>query len=227
MRGAASYIRANVLKVRDNIAKAAARSGRSPEEIQLVAVTKSVGLPEIEVLYDLGVRHFGENRVEDARTKISQFQYSDAVWHMIGTLQSRKVREVLRLFDIVDAVDRIRIAQEIEKHAANTGAVFPVLVEVNVSGEETKHGFTPADLPQVLDVIRDLPHLRVHGLMTMAPLTRDPEDVRPFFARLRELGEEYGLRELSMGMSNDYAIAIEEGATQVRIGTALFECSDA
>ncbi len=218
---ARDLIERNVEEVRRRISEAALRAGRAPDSIRLVAVVKTVGIEEIRTLLEFGVTDVGENRVEGARLKV-EVVGSKARWHMIGTVQRRKAGDVAALFDCVDSVDRIESAEALDRNCAERGKVMPVLLEVNVSGEASKHGFTPAELPAALERIAALPHVRAEGLMTMAPFVDDPEDVRPVFAGLRKLAEPLGLRELSMGMSNDFEVAIEEGATQVRIGTALF-----
>lgn len=214
-------IQKNLESVRARIAESASRAGRDPDEVQLVAITKSVGIEEIQCLYDLGVRDFGENRLHLAEEKIPRLQ-GNARWHMIGHVQRRKARDIVPLFDCVDAIDRLEVAQTFEKHCAEQGKSMPVLIETNVSGEESKFGVSPDELARCLDEIGELTHLQVTGLMTMAPYVDDPEDVRPVFGELRRLAERFQLSELSMGMTNDFEIAIEEGATQVRIGSALF-----
>ena len=218
---ARTQIEANLARVRGRMADAAQRAGRSPESVRLVAVTKSVGIEEARILHELGVAALGENRVEDARAKIETLDPA-VEWHMIGSVQRRKARDVAALFDTVDTVDRLELAEALEQRCRELDKVIRVLVEANVSGEPSKHGFAPEALAAVVGLMRAMPHLRVEGLMTMAPLVEDPEAVRPVFARLRQWAERLGLRELSMGMSNDFEVAIEEGATQVRIGTALF-----
>ncbi|MCP4639610.1 MAG: YggS family pyridoxal phosphate-dependent enzyme [bacterium] len=215
-------IATNLADTRQRIADAAAHAGRSVGDIRLVAVTKTVGLAEVQALYDLGVRDFGENRLHVAQPKIEAFDADDAVWHMIGPLQRRKARDVAALFQSVDAVDRVEVGEALDQRCQDRPAPLPVFVEVNVSGEESKHGFTATALPSALDRIRSLEYIEVKGLMTMAPFVDDPEEARPVFAGLRALAEAHGLTELSMGMSNDFEIAIEEGATQVRIGSLLF-----
>lgn len=215
-------IQRNLECVRRRIDRAAARAGRNPASVRLVAVTKAVGEEEVAVLKSLGVREFGENRVREAAGKIANFQ-TDCTWHMIGTIQSRKVRDVVRLFHWVDSVDRVELAEELDRRCAVAGRTMPILLEVNTTGEQTKHGFAPEQVPGVLAEVLQLESLQIMGLMTMAPLVADPEEARPAFALLRKLAEESRLKELSMGMSNDFEVAVEEGATQVRIGTALFE----
>jgi len=211
----------NLEEIRRRMNAAAVRAGRAPELVRLVAVTKTEGLDAIESLIALGVTELGENRVEVARPKVEAVG-SRARWHMIGSVQRRKAGDVVELFDCVDSVDRFELAEALDRRCAETGKVMPVLLEVNVSGEASKHGFTAADLPASLERMRALPHVRVDGVMTMAPFVDDPEEVRPVFAGLKKLADSLGLREISMGMSNDFEVAIEEGATQVRIGTALF-----
>jgi len=220
--GARDDIERNLERVRARMDEAATRSGRPCGSVRLVAVTKTVSVEQARILLESGVTELGENRVEEARSKVEAVGPT-AQWHMIGTVQRRKAGEVVDLFAYVDSVDRLELAEALERKCAERGKVMPVLLEVNVSGEASKHGFIPADLPSALDRVRALPHLLAEGLMTMAPLVDDPNEVRPVFAELRKLAEQMGLKELSMGMSNDFEVAIEEGATQVRIGTALFE----
>jgi pyridoxal phosphate enzyme (YggS family) len=217
-------IEKNLTEVRERMRAAARKAGRNPEEIELVAVTKTVGIEETLALYDFGVRDFGENRLQPAREKIERFPH-EATWHMIGNVQRRKCPEIMRLFDKVDAVDRVAVAETFNKRCEESGreVPLPILVEVNVSDETSKHGFSPQELPEALDKIREMKYLRVDGLMTMAPFVENPEETRPFFARLRHLAEFHELPTLSMGMTNDFEVALEEGATQVRIGTALFK----
>ncbi|HOV75831.1 MAG TPA: YggS family pyridoxal phosphate-dependent enzyme [Candidatus Hydrogenedentes bacterium] len=214
-------IRMNLAAIQKRITEAANRAQRPPDSIRLIAVTKTVSLAEVRILLDLGIRDFGENRVEDARGKI-EAAAAPATWHMIGSVQRRKTRDVVALFDCVDSVDRLELAETLDQRAGEAGKIMPVLVEVNVSGEETKHGFTPETIESALQRMAQLRYIQVQGLMTMAPLVDNPEIVRPVFARLRELADRFGLPERSMGMSNDFEVAVEEGATQVRIGTALF-----
>ena len=215
-------IEENLRQVQQRIADAAARAGRPPNAVRLLAVTKSVGVEEARALCDLGVTHLGENRVEDARAKV-EITGPAICWHMIGSVQRRKAKEVVALFHRVDSVDRLELAEALDRRCEELGKrLLPILIEVNVSGEATKHGFEPADLESAVQYIARLPHLKLEGLMTMAPLVDDPAAVRPVFARLRQAAERLGLTELSMGMTNDFEVAIEEGATEVRIGTALF-----
>jgi len=212
----------NLRHIRDRIESAAARVGRNPGDIRLLPVTKSVGVDETKVLVDLGCTDLGENRTEEARAKIEAVRES-VVWHMIGHIQRRKVRDVVSLYDRVDSVNRIALAESLDRACGEADKVLPVLLEVNVSGEATKGGFTPGELPDAIDRIASMSNLKVEGLMTMAPLADDLESTRPVFAGLRELAEKHDLKKLSMGMTNDFEIAVEEGSTEVRIGRALFK----
>jgi pyridoxal phosphate enzyme (YggS family) len=227
--------------VNNRIAEAAARVDRDPTDVLLVAVTKTHGLDAVQAAYQAGIRNFGENRVEEADQKItaSLGLPADAVWHMIGHIQSRKTDDVAHLFLWVHSIDRLKIARRLSEASSGAGQILRVLLEVNVSGEESKYGFDLADWPSDLlpldrfcseiQHLLVLPGLQVEGLMTMAPFSDDPEDARPVFQRLRLLRDV--LRErfpgiswphLSMGMTLDYEVAIEEGATIVRVGTAIF-----
>lgn len=217
-----SVIERNLNRIRERMAAAAHRAGRNPESVRLVAVTKSVGIEEIRTLADLGVTDFGENRTDVARAKMQAVD-RPVRWHMIGSVQRRKARDVAALFDYVHSVDRLELGEALERAAAERGRALDALVEINVSGEESKHGLPPESVAGALEALARLPHLRIRGLMTMAPLVEDPEAARPVFRSLRRIADEAGLTELSMGMSNDYEVAVEEGSTWVRIGTALFQ----
>ncbi|MFQ6015803.1 MAG: YggS family pyridoxal phosphate-dependent enzyme [Anaerolineae bacterium] len=231
-------IEANLQEVQERIAEAAERSGREFRDVTLVAITKLVEVERIQAAIDLGLREFGENRVYEALPKIEQLP-PEITWHMVGHLQRRKVRDAVKAFSTIHSVDSLRLAQEINKRCGRFGLIMPVLLEVNVSGEESKYGFplvggaqkeeqTQSFFAAVRDILA-LPQLEVQGLMTMAPYVPDAETVRPVFRKLRNLRDE--LREqfpearwphLSMGMTNDFEVAVEEGATLVRIGTAIF-----
>lgn len=212
----------NLARVRGRIAAAAQRAGRHPADVRLVAVTKSVGIEEIHSLIALGQHHLGENRVETAGEKIAAIG-DRAVWHMIGNIQRRKAGDVVQLFDRIDAVDRVKLAETLDRRCEEAGKVMPVLLEVNVSGEAVKHGVPLADAPAAVEAIRGLAHLKLEGVMTMAPFVDDAELTRPVFARLKSFADAMKLPVVSMGMTNDFEIAVEEGATEVRIGSALFE----
>ncbi len=211
-------IRANLERVRERIAQAARRAGRRPEEILLVAVSKTAPVERVRAAIDAGVPALGENRVQEAKEKIRQLAHP-VPWHLIGRLQTNKARDAVALFDLIQSVDRVDLARELDRRA---GKPVDVLLEVNVGAEPSKGGFAPADLKPALEAIAELPRLRVRGLMTIPPAASDPEQARPSFRLLRELRDQTGLTELSMGMSADFEVAIEEGATMVRVGTAIF-----
>ena len=213
--------------VRRQVVDAADCVGRSPDDVLIVAVTKNHGIEEIRQALQIGVSDFGENRVQEFLGKYGLFP--DANWHFIGTLQTNKAKDVVGRSCLIHSVDSWRLLAEISKRAAALEIVQHVLLEVNVSGEESKHGFLPADLLETLSEASAMPGILVKGLMTMAPFGR-PEDVRWVFRELRELRDSLRethlngveLDELSMGMSNDFRVAVEEGATIVRVGTAIF-----
>jgi pyridoxal phosphate enzyme (YggS family) len=218
-----------VATVRAAIAEAAAAAGRRPEEITLVAVSKQVEREAVDRAYSLGLRHFGENRVQDAQRKFAAPLPADATLHLIGQLQTNKARPAAQLFDLIESVDRPSLVDELEKAAARAGRPLPVLVQVNVAREPQKSGCAPGETAGLLTRIAACAHLSPRGLMTIAPLVADPEHARPVFAGLRELRDrlraelpDLDLPILSMGMTNDYPVAIAEGATHVRIGRAIF-----
>lgn len=210
--------------VRAHIEAAAARAGRPGRSVTLVAVSKTKPEAAIREAYAAGQRDFGENYVQELAAKAAALSdLPDIRWHLIGPLQRNKVKQVVPLISLLHTVDRAALAEEIEKRAAAASRVVPVLIEVNVGGEASKAGCAPGDAAALADVVRSLPHLELRGLMTIPPDTGDREQARPFFAALRSLGAAIGgALELSMGMSHDHEIAIEEGATIVRVGTAIF-----
>ena len=211
----------NIAEVRERIAHAAARAGRSSDEITIIAVTKYVDDSAIQQAVEAGIKHFGENRVQETQRKILRLPGSGLcpTWHMIGHLQRNKVQTALKIFDIIHSVDSIRLAQSISAQAER---ILPVLLQVNVAGERTKGGFQRDELSEAVAEISKMPNLSLKGLMTIAPLVDDPEEVRPVFKELRELRTSFGMEHLSMGMSNDFEIAVEEGATMVRLGRIIF-----
>lgn len=232
-------IEGNLEKVRTNIADACARVGRDPDEVTLVAVTKTRSMKEIKAAYDCGVRHFGENRIEEAEEKVPQmreaFVEDPATWHMVGHVQSRKADRALACSDIIHSVESPRLIRRLNRFAADRDTPFPILVQVNVSGEESKYGWpawneeTREKLVERVQMLADKENLKVLGLMTMAPYVEDAETVRPVFCKMRDVRAMLRDRapfcswdELSMGMTNDYQVAIEEGATILRIGRAIF-----
>ena len=217
---------ARLNSVQEQIASAAARTWRNPAEIQLVAVSKTQPADAVREALRAGIIHLGENKVQEARGKIDEI--GRGVWHLIGHLQTNKAREAVRLFDFIDSVDRLDLAEELNTRAEPLGKIQNVLLQVNVAGESTKFGCAPDQAQALAEAINALPRLALHGLMTIAPYADDPEKSRPHFAALRELRDKIqsatGLQlpVLSMGMSGDFTVAIEEGSTSVRIGTALF-----
>jgi PLP dependent protein len=223
----------NVAKVREQIADAARRAGRNPEEIALMAVTKTHSPERIREAHAAGLRLFGENKVQEFAGKAAPLaDLTDAEWHMIGHLQTNKAGKAAELFRAVDSVDSVRLAEKLNAAARNVGKKLSVLIEINIGGEVAKSGVT-ADSPELealLQAAARLDALEFHGLMTVPPFTDDPEGSRPYFSKLRELRDAIesrkfpavGMHVLSMGMSHDFPIAIEEGSTSVRIGTAIF-----
>lgn len=220
---------ANIAHVRSAIARAASKVGRNPDEILLVAVSKTQPVARIKAAYDLGLRDFGENKVQEALAKIAELHPPDLHWHMIGHLQSNKANKIVGSFASVQSVDSLHLAQILNRHVASSQQRLPVLLEVNIAGEESKAGMTEEETISQARQIAALPYLDVQGLMTIAPLVEDAEQVRPIFSqlralrdRLREAVPESSWQHLSMGMTDDYSVAIEEGATIVRIGRAIF-----
>ena len=217
----------NFSAIQQRIAAACARAGRDPASVTLVAVSKGQPPEVIRAAADAGQTLFGENKIQEAKVKISLCP-DRLQWHFIGHLQSNKCRDAVRLFSMIESVDSLALAEEINKWAGQSAKTMPVLLEVNVAGEATKFGFTPERLLAELEQINALPKIEIHGLMTIAPWSPEPERARAVFRRLRELNESCGkilgapLTQLSMGMSGDFEVAIEEGATLVRVGTALF-----
>jgi pyridoxal phosphate enzyme (YggS family) len=222
-------IAANVNKIKQRIAVAAARAGRDPYSIKLMAVTKTVPPERILKAIEAGVTLLGENYVQEAKDKIALLGDS-AQWHMIGHLQTNKAKYAVKLFDCVHSVDRLELAQELDHRARLDGRKTDILVEVNVSGEQTKNGIPAIQALDLIKGISQLANLAVHGLMTMAPYTDNPENSRPYFKALRNLRNDIlregmasiQMEELSMGMTDDFEVAIEEGSTIVRIGRAIF-----
>ena len=214
-------IERNLRELERRIARAAERAGRSPADITIVAVTKGVAVEAIEAAIKAGIRHIGENRVQEARAKIERLSTLELqpMWHMVGHLQTNKAKTAVQIFDIIHSINSLRLAEAVSQRAQ---AIIPVLLQVNVSGEGTKSGFSVAELSQVAEEIARLSRLEVKGLMTIAPMVADTEEVRPIFQRLRQLRDELGLEHLSMGMTDDFEVAVEEGATMVRIGRAIF-----
>ena len=221
-------VRANLAAVRERIAEAARRAGRRDDTVLLVAVSKTVDVDGVRAAIAAGVPALGENRVQEAREKVGAIG-RPVPWHLIGHLQTNKVRDALECFDLIQSVDRLPLAQALSSRAVQAGRRADVLVQVNVGDEPQKGGIRPEDLRAGLEAMAALPGLRLRGLMTIPPLPRDPEDSRPHYRQLSKLLEAargWGLpgelTELSMGMSGDFEVGVEEGATIVRVGTAIF-----
>ena len=217
----------NYSRICGEVRQAAEGAGRDPASVRLLAVSKKVPAERLRVLWGMGHRLFGENRVQEARAKIPEMP-SGGEWHFIGGLQTNKAKEAVEWFDVVESVDRLELAQELQKRAEAAGKNLRVLVEVNVGEEAAKHGAKPEEAENLLAALNGMSRLEVRGLMAIPPFREDPAEARPFFRRLREIRDRLeqslgaGLPELSMGMSHDFAVAIAEGATLVRLGTALF-----
>ncbi len=215
--------------LRERIARAAERAGRDPGEIIVVAATKTRTPEEISLAIEAGIKVIGENRVQEAMAKKDRV-IPGAEWHMIGHLQRNKVKRALEIFDLIQSVDSLRLAGEIDRRARELGRTVDIFVEVNTSGEETKFGVNPEEALDFVARLSGMEGLRIRGLMTVGAFLPDPEDVRPCFVKLRELSElissqgipGVSIDYLSMGMTNDFEIAIEEGANMVRVGTAIF-----
>ncbi len=221
-----SSVRENLLRVIERIEKAARKAGRDPREVKLVAVSKTVEVARIKEAIEAGATILGENYVQEAQKKIEEIGKLVS-WHFIGHLQSNKVKYAVRLFDMIHSVDSIPLAEELNRRMEQTGQMMSVMIEVNLSKEATKFGTDEETLWNLARGIQDLKHLSLEGLMTMPPYFDSPEMSRPYYVALRELKkkmtkEGIPVKELSMGMSNDFEIAIEEGATFVRVGTAIF-----
>ncbi len=219
----------NLKTIQDKIAAAAKRAGREPSSVRLIVVTKTVEVERIREAVAAGAVVLGENRVQEAKEKIEKMG-SIASWHLIGHLQSNKAKYAVKLFDLIHSVDNLDLAKEIDKQAAKNGKVQNVLIEVSIAGEEQKAG---VDFGRAVELVKEAAKLRniaVQGIMTVPPLLDDPEAVRPYFRKLRTLAEDIrkenipnvNMKELSMGMSGDFEVAVEEGATMVRVGTAIF-----
>lgn len=223
-------IRENLLRIQEQIGAAARRAGRRAEEITLIGVSKTHPAEAIREAYDAGLRHFGENRVQEWEGKRSAAEDLGATWHLIGHLQSNKAARAAKLFHSIDSVDDFALAQRLDRARIETGAVgkLRVLIEVHLAKEEAKSGAAVEELPALVKKVAALPMLELAGLMCIPPFSENAEEARPYFKRLRELGDDLANRlgsalpVLSMGMSHDFEVAIEEGATEVRVGTALF-----
>lgn len=224
-------IRDALNNVRDKINNSAVKAGRNPEDIKLIAVSKTVELPKIVAAVKAGASILGENRIQEARNKITELRaenpYLKPEWHLIGNLQKNKVKIAVQLFDLIHSLDSVELAEALNNYSDKAGKKQRVLVQVKLSDEITKHGVPERDVIQLVQKVTEMKHLQIDGLMTIPPFFDDIEKTRPYFRKLRELrdklsSEGLDLSELSMGMSGDFKVAIEEGATMVRVGTAIF-----
>lgn len=224
-----SEVKENILRIRERIAAAAARAGRDPSGVRLMGVTKTVSDDRILQAIEAGIDIIGENYVQEARRKI-ELMGKSAEWHFIGHLQTNKAKYAVRLFDMIHSVNRMSLAEELNRRAAAAGVVCRVLIEVNLGGEESKSGAPPEEAPALIRSVAQMANLSIRGLMTMAPWYDDPERARPCFAGLRAIRDRIAaenipnvaMRELSMGMTDDFEVAVEEGSTIVRVGRAIF-----
>lgn len=222
-------LKENLETVEENIKRACEKSGRARDEVTLIAVSKTKPVEMLRDAYDLGVRVFGENKVQELTNKYDALP-DDIKWHMIGHLQRNKIKYIIEKAHLIHSVDSIRLAEAIEKEAAKHNTIANILIEVNVAREESKFGLLPEEVDTFVDKVAEFSHIRVKGLMTIAPYVVNPEENRPIFAHLRKLSVDIAAKNahnstmgvLSMGMTNDYEVAIEEGATMVRVGTGIF-----
>jgi pyridoxal phosphate enzyme (YggS family) len=214
-------IEQNAQNLKQRIARDCERAGRSPNEVTLVAVTKTLDASAIEAAFNAGIKDFGESRVQEAKPKIEQLHLlrPHITWHMIGHLQTNKAKTAAGIFDIIHSVDSLKLAEALNDCSPKR---LPILIQVNVSAEATKGGFMLSEVQETVKRMRGLPNLDIQGLMTIAPWVDNAEEVRPVFRQLRQLRDALELKHLSMGMSDDFEVAIEEGATLVRIGRAIF-----
>ena len=219
----------NFREVKQRIEEACRRSGRDPKEVTLIAVSKTKPVEMLQEAYDFGTRIFGENKVQELTDKYEQMP-KDIHWHLIGHLQRNKVKYIIDKVDLIHSVDSLRLAETIDKDAQKHGLIANILIEVNVAGEESKFGLAPEEVGEFVDQLARFSHIKVCGLMTIAPFVENPEENRPYFQRLRKLSVDIAAKKvnnvtmsiLSMGMTNDFEVAVEEGATMVRVGTGLF-----
>jgi pyridoxal phosphate enzyme (YggS family) len=219
----------NLARVKEQMAKAAMRSGRTPDSVKLVGVTKTVEVDRIKEAVSAGLQILGENYVQEARDKIKEVG-GEVSWHFVGRLQTNKAKYAVKLFDMIQTVDSFKLAKELDRRAQPLGRKMPIIIQVNLASEVSKGGVEPSECISLIKQISELANLQIRGLMTMPPFFDQPERARPYFAQLRELSQEIAgaqlpaveMAELSMGMSGDFETAIEEGATLVRVGTAIF-----
>lgn len=221
-------IKENLEVIQNRIKEAAQKTEREPSDIELVAVTKLVNIHQIKEAINAGIKIIGENRVQEAKNKFQQLK--DIKWHLIGHLQKNKVKDAIEIFDIIQSVDKIELAEEINKRAGQINKIIDILIQINISEEESKFGISPSSTLEIIQQISKFKNIKIRGLMTIAPLVSNPEDVRLYFRELAKLKdkitsqkiENVEMKYLSMGMSNDFEVAIEEGSNMVRIGRAIF-----
>lgn len=221
-------IKENLEVIQNRIKEAAQKTEREPSDIELVAVTKLVNIHQIREAINAGIKIIGENRVQEAKNKFQQLK--DIKWHLIGHLQKNKVKDAIEIFDIIQSVDKIELAEEINKRAGQINKIIDILIQINISEEESKFGISPSSTLEIIQQISKFKNIKIRGLMTIAPLVSNPEDVRLYFRELAKLKdkitsqkiENVEMKYLSMGMSNDFEVAIEEGSNMVRIGRAIF-----
>lgn len=221
-------IKENLEVIRNRIKEAAQKAAREPSDIELVAVTKLVNVPQIREAINAGIKIIGENRVQEAKNKFQQLK--DIKWHLIGHLQKNKVKDAVEIFDMIQSVDKIELAEEINKRAEQINKIIDILIQINISGEESRFGVSPSSTLKIIQQISKFKNIKIRGLMTIAPLVSNPEDVRLYFRELAKLRDKIArpkienvqMKYLSMGMSNDFEVAIEEGSNMVRIGRAIF-----
>ncbi len=226
-------LKENLAQVEENIKKACEKTGRDRNDVTLIAVSKTKPVEMLQEIYDEGIRVFGENKVQELVDKYEVLP-TDIKWQMIGHLQRNKVKYIVDKVDLIHSVDSLRLAEAIDKEAEKKGVTANILIEVNVAKEESKFGLMPEEVDNFIEQVKNFKHLQIKGLMTIAPFVSDPEENRPIFARLRELSvdirkknvDNINMSVLSMGMTNDYQVAIEEGATMVRVGTGIFGARD-
>ena len=222
-------IRENLKTVQNEINAACSRANRDPSQVTLIAVSKTKPVPALREAYDAGVRDFGENKVQEIMDKLPQLP-SDIRWHMIGHLQRNKVKYIIGKVAMIHSVDSLRLAEEISRESIRRGVETDILIEVNIAGEESKYGVSPAEAPELIEKIAKLSGIHVRGLMTIAPYTEVPEKNRPYFDKLTQLSvdikgkniDNVSMNVLSLGMTGDYSVALEEGATCIRVGTGIF-----
>ncbi|MFA5105028.1 MAG: YggS family pyridoxal phosphate-dependent enzyme [Candidatus Margulisiibacteriota bacterium] len=219
-----SGVRTNIRSVRDEISRACERIGRDPADVTLMAVTKGESIDTIKEAIDEGIRHLGESKVQEALNKIPVFSgNNDLTWYMIGHLQTNKMKQALSLFGEIHSVDSLNLAHKINETVKDSGKIIPIYIEINISGEQSKYGLSPSMLRSFLSSAQFFSGIKIEGLMTLAPFSKNPEESRPYFKELARLAGANGLKGLCMGMSGDFIVAIEEGATIIRVGRAIFK----